>query len=69
MDAKEKKKFIKDLCNRVRDEMLSKVGDMPEFWDGLELRLLLAQKFESQVYEISLSRRRNFRNEVIVRNL
>lgn len=41
MNAKDKRRFIRELCNRIRDEMISKVANMPEEWDGHELRALL----------------------------
>lgn len=70
MDAKEKKQLIKDLCNNVRDQVLAQVQDMPEFWDGHELRQLLADRFTDAVLvKMPPSRRRKFNNEKLIRNL
>lgn len=41
-----KREFITNLCDNVRDEMISKIAKMPEEWDGHELRELLSAKFE-----------------------
>lgn len=76
MNRKDKKAFIRDLCNSVRDLALSRVKDMPEDWDGHELRALLADSFA--VANLGLcaegprgdrARRRAFKNECLIRNL
>jgi hypothetical protein len=70
MNKAEKKEFIKSLCNSVRDDLLKKVDIMPECWDGLELRLLLAAKFERESrFDISRKRKSAFQNEVAVKNI
>jgi len=71
MDAADKKKFIKSLCNAVRDDLLSKVGNMPDAWDGIELRHMIAGAFASEAKWRDMDRRRlrSFRNEVVTRNL
>lgn len=48
MNQQQKKKFIRELCNSVRDELISKVGRMPKEWDGLELRELVERKFDDE---------------------
>lgn len=69
MDAKEKKQFIKNLTNSIRDELVAKVKDMPECWDGIELRRLLADKFEHETYPIKGKRLKEFKNIVATTNL
>lgn len=72
LTAKDKKTFIRNLCNSIRDELVGKVKDMPEEWDGMELRELLAEKFRRETYDVmkdNRKRMRAYRNEVIVRNL
>jgi hypothetical protein len=66
MDAKQKKKFIKDLTAAVRDNLLAKVKDMPEEWDGHELRQLLADKFAYETTDTMKKGRRlrDYRNVV-----
>lgn len=72
LTTKDKKTFIRNLCNSVRDELVGKVKDMPEEWDGFELRQLLADKFERETRDFLSNNRkrlRAYRNEVIARNL
>ncbi len=64
-----KRKFIKDLCNSVRDSLLKKVPELPEDWDGHELRWLIAKVFEDQTSKLPLGRKRAMLNEILVRNL
>ncbi len=45
MTPEDKREFITSLCNSVRDELLGKVDKMPEEWNGIELRRLIAEKF------------------------
>lgn len=40
-----KRRFIRTLCNSVRDELIAKVERMPADWDGHELRELIADTF------------------------
>ena len=77
MDREDKKRFIKDLTADVAEELIDKIPQMPESWDGMEIRELLAQKFvDSCLMSRGVENRRQFkgrlsefRNEVIVRNL
>lgn len=73
MDAAGKRKFIRELCNNVRDDLLKRVSDMPEEWDGHELRKLIADRFAEVVIsdQMKTNRRRirAYRNECLVRNL
>lgn len=66
--------FVESLCNNVRDELIGKIkrGDIPDNWTGLELRELLADRFDqmrSVMHSQYLKRRKAYRNEVLVRNL
>lgn len=71
MNAKDKKTFLKNLCNSVRDELIGKVNKMPEDWDGIELRQLLAEKFHRETHSRLLTgkRKRDYNNTIIVENL
>ena len=48
MTAQEKAKFVCNLCNSLRNDILSAVPDMPEDWDGHELRELIADEFNRE---------------------
>lgn len=71
MTPAEKRQFIRDLVKVVRDDALKHVADMPDEWDGIELRKYLAGKFAAQARDDLLRGRRGrqFRNEVLTRNL
>ena len=43
-----KRKFVRSLCNSVRDTLIAAVDKLPEDWNGIELRDLLAEAFEAQ---------------------
>jgi hypothetical protein len=49
-DAERKRQlvFVQDLTNNIRDELLGQIreGKVPTEWDGHELRVLLASRFE-----------------------
>lgn len=70
MNAKQKKKFIRDLCGSISREVISKVPVMPEEWNGHELRVLLANKFEVEArHAMTRGWRRCFDNQCMERNL
>ena len=73
MSPKEQHEFIRELCDNVRDSLLKR--QYPEDWDGHELRVLIAERFE-QSAQMSLIKRepqrkraRDYRNEVLVKAL
>lgn len=41
----EKAKFIKDLCDNCKFELLERVKHMPNSWEGMELRQYIADYF------------------------
>lgn len=71
MDAADKEKFIRSLCDSVRDRTIESIRHMPESWDGIELRWFLSAAFERQTtprLDQSLKRRfRDYRNDVATR--
>jgi hypothetical protein len=74
MTEQQKKTFIRELLASVEREALSKIPAMPETWDGIELRWYLAEKFKQSTMSTSgdrsrQQRKRDYDNEVIVRNL
>jgi hypothetical protein len=69
-----KREFLKNYLNSVRDELISKADQMPEEWDGHELRWLVADKFEWEQSHrkgpIAWRKRvRDYTNERLTRNL
>jgi len=73
MDSNEKRRFIKDLCDNIKSTVVDSISKMPEEWDGIELRQLIADKARESTYILdrpeNRKRRREYRNEVLVRNL
>ena len=70
MDIPNKLRIISELFENVKDSVLRKVKDMPEDWDGIELRWYIAEKFgeeiPSQKHDKRLAARYNkYRNFVI----
>lgn len=79
---RDKKRFIRSLCNSVRNDLIDKVGRMPKEWDGYELRELIALKFSNEallstrVYindevgrKLDKKRLREFKNDYYSSNL
>lgn len=68
-------KFLRDLTGAVADGIYQKIIDdeLPATWDGIELRMLLAEKFGAEAHRcadiMGRSRMKDYRNDVIVRNL
>ncbi len=73
MTPKEQAKFVHDLCHNVEVGIVEDIreGRVPEDWDGIELRELLARRFAAASYRQYLKgpRRRDFENTLIVANL
>ncbi len=71
MKLADKKKFIRSLCNNIRDELLRKAASMPENWDGIELRQIIGEKAAHEMAPRILTgkRKRAYRAEIYQRNL
>ncbi len=65
------KKFIREMIENVRKEILKRAKDIPEEWNGVELRWLIKDHFNLVVIGGmgSKKRKRDYNNEVIVKNL
>lgn len=72
LDREAQERFVKELGSAVIDEIVKKIreGILPEYWDGVELRRYMADKFEHQTVTITnRSRRLNYNNELLIKNL
>lgn len=71
MTKQEQKKFVKELVGNVVGDILKAIaeGKIPADWDGIELRKLLADKFQHQTLRTTRSRTRKYNNAVVVNNL
>jgi len=69
----EKSAFVHDLIDSVRAELLRDIAaeKIPEHWDGIQLRALVAERFARSRMGREDDRRfwRDYRNDVITRNL
>ena len=73
MTPNEQNRFVKELSQAVVKELQADImaGRVPEHWAGLELRQLLADRFERAVFKGLLegSRKRAYRQACLVNNL
>lgn len=71
MNAEEKEQFITDLTNGIASHFLGKVKDLPEDWDGHELRQWMVDTWKREAIwrPMEGKRMKDYRNEVLVRNL
>jgi hypothetical protein len=73
MTVEEKVSFLVSFCNDMRDAATAKAKDMPDNWDGHELRKYMADKFAWEVTELMRNGRskrvKSYVNEAITRNL
>jgi hypothetical protein len=76
MTKKEKVQFIRELTASVTASIIDKVPQMPDEWDGIELRHYIADRFEAQAKTYGRGtgtaerrRYRNYKNTVLVANL
>jgi len=74
MNAKEQKAFVRDLGKNVLAELYADVdeGRIPKEWDGIELRQLMADRFDACVFKkgyLEGKRKRDYKNTVLVNNL
>lgn len=81
MNLTEKRRFIRSLTKAVTANLIASVSQMPPEWDGIELRELIADKFDNERILSTRShclssshltdkrRLRAYRNEKLTHNL
>ena len=72
MDKPTKIELVRNLTRSVGEILINDIvaDKIPEDWGGIELRRLLAERFQRQVIgTMSRSRKREFENTVLVNNL
>lgn len=68
----EQVKFINDLVNSIKRDLVADVPRIPAEWDGHELRQWIIDRFTERAALGSLmrgARRREYQNDVITHNL
>lgn len=71
MNASEKRQIIKDLCANLEHFLINRVDLMPEEWDGIEIRQLMADAVNNRFNHrpMERSRMKEYKNTVLVNNL
>lgn len=73
MDRAKQTEIVTELLTRLRCDICARIakGDIPEEWDGIELRSYVADKAAEFIIKGTMDRRRlrEYRNTVLVRNL
>lgn len=65
--------FVESLIDSVKREILTHIskGNVPDGWDGIELRKYIADKFNDCVFAdlIKGKRLRDYKNTIVISNL
>lgn len=71
MTREQQKHLIQQLGNSVIASILQKIDsdEVPENWDGVELREYMALKFTQQTVKMSVKGKRDFNNVIETTNL
>ena len=72
MEKSDKISFVDELINCYKYEIIDNIvsGKIPDNWDGLELRQYVIDTFKGcKLGEMSIKRKRDYKNTVIVNNL
>lgn len=71
MTQAKQRRFIRELIRNVKKDVIANVPKMPEYWDGIELRQYIADKFTDCVFKSTMdrTRRRDYNNIVATKNL
>lgn len=66
MNSEEKQEFIKSLLHTMEADLLKMVPRMPEEWDGVELRWLIADAAAYHAGFGNRERRAEYKNTIAV---
>ena len=69
MNLEERKEFISSLMGTVEEKLLEDAEQMPDEWDGIELRRLIKDRFDNQVVRMSLNRWQAYQSSLLARGL
>lgn len=68
MTKEDQKQLINDMCETLRKSLLSKVKDMPEYWDGRYIRQYIKDNAADCVWS-SYKKPKEYNNDVLIHNL
>lgn len=71
MTKEEQLKFTTELVSSIHTDIQTHIlnGDVPDTWDGFELRQWLANKFNHSTRPMGKQRRAKFNNYILIHNL
>jgi hypothetical protein len=71
MTKDEQQHFVNELIGNVAKDIEAHIraGDLPETWDGVELRQYIADKFDHATVYLPIARRKKYNNHILVNNL
>ena len=71
MTQAEQRRFIRELIGNVKGEIIANVPKMPEYWNGIELRQYIADKFHDTIISGTMNRARlkDYHNTIATMNL
>jgi len=70
MTKAEKKQFCRALIATVTKDILKSIDRVPEYWTGLELRMLIRDRFGEAVFGAEdRHRTKAYRNDCLTHNL
>ena len=71
MTKQEKKEFIEQMTENVKNNLIKKLDKIPDKWDGHELRQLFADYVKEEVayMEMSEERKKDYENERLIKNI
>lgn len=63
--------FVKAITQSIQDKIVQQIEDnkIPESWNGIELRWLLAENFNRATSQYNKGLKRKYNNTVIVNDL
>jgi hypothetical protein len=67
MIRQEQRRFVRELITNIKRDVINSItrGRVPPEWDGLELRQLLADKFQQSVLPLTGDRKKAYENTVL----
>jgi hypothetical protein len=69
MKPENQKMIVRTLCASIEAQVCNAIenADIPNTWDGIELRAYLAFLFERETTKMDLKRKRSYRNDIATR--
>lgn len=64
MDKREQREFLESFLASMQNHLVSMVANMPDDWNGIELRQYCADEFAHEVHKMDRRRMRAYRNAV-----